>query len=413
MKYLVLVSVVLIVYFGQAILYQFGWVIDFGGAPTYQKIYPAFYLLSITSGYAILVSYKNIRDYISELSLLFLCVLAILVMLAHGENGGFSLIINNLIIPILLSITIVFFDKKYVTIRKSIRKLLIYFFVINCLMAIFERLLQINLFLYYNGEGSMLIPWLWDIESFRSTSLHNHPLSNALVVSIMIFFIMYSDFSQKKKHVLFFLGLVALLCFNTRFAIAISVLYYSIYFLLEVMLSRNVKAFNKIGLILIMLVALVGILILMFRFDFGARIFKHGMFDEESAGARLEILHVFQNYDMKKFLIGGPSIDLINATKQTGLDHIENYWIFYLFKVGFVLTLAITFTYAFILRKYSLAFGKYHILITLFFLMISSSNNSLASGVPGISFFILSAYAFSNSFRDRINYLKGSQTISI
>ena len=102
------------------------------------------------------------------------------------------------------------------------RKMLIYFFCVECFVAILEAIMHVNIFPFAIGtEGYSLSDKEYEIFGmFRSSALHGHPLSNALLLDVVMSFILVaSDFSEKKKVMLYLLGMVALLCFNARSSI--------------------------------------------------------------------------------------------------------------------------------------------------------------------------------------------------
>ena len=66
-----------------------------------------------------------------------------------------------------------------------------------------------------------------DSYEFRSCGLWGHPLSNSCILSLMMpFILLQNEFSIKKKNLLWSIGMLALLCFNSRFSIVLSAVVY-------------------------------------------------------------------------------------------------------------------------------------------------------------------------------------------
>lgn len=90
-------------------------------------------------------------------------------------------------------------------------------------MAVIERILKVHLL----GEsGDDTISFMESYE-FRSQALWGHPLSNAGLMTYLLVFILQDDeFSVKKKNILWGIGMLALLCFNSRMSIVCSAVLY-------------------------------------------------------------------------------------------------------------------------------------------------------------------------------------------
>jgi hypothetical protein len=96
---------------------------------------------------------------------------------------------------------------------------LLTFFITNCVLAMVEYKLQTNLFDYRFVEGFSNFT---EKTEFRAFGLMEHPLQSANITLIIMSFIMISkDIKRSLKIVLLTLGTLAVLCFNSRFAIII------------------------------------------------------------------------------------------------------------------------------------------------------------------------------------------------
>lgn len=300
-----------------------------------------------------------------------------------GRDADMKMITTGFILPIFLSNY--FKNFKDIKFKLIAQKSVMVFYCAVCGLALIERVLSVNLLASNIGVSE---------DGFRSWALCGHPLSNALLISIAMSFIILSD--MKRKLELFFLGMVALLCFNTRSSMmywaAAAVLYY--FYL--------VKSHNKLSkkYFYYLMFAGVAVTVLMVYFGFGNRIITMGAYDESSAAVRVAIFDIFNYYPLSDFKFGYPAKDLQMIQYRSGIYGmiIENYWLLFLLRFGYIFTsilsvLMLTFMWKNL--KGRKLFDIFYILAA--FLMVSSTNNSLSTPNNGILlFFVLCAFAFSN-----------------
>lgn len=137
----------------------------------------------------------------------------------------------------------------------------------------------------------------------------------------------------------------------------------------------------------------------LFFTSLGGRLLNMGLYGSDSSSmARTEILGIFDFVDLNKYMfIGVPysQIEMIQAS--AGLDYliIENPWIIFIFRYGIIQTIAMVVFFIPIFKKWLMPYGKANaIIVSVFFLAIVSSSNSLAVGSTAISQLILFAYTF-------------------
>lgn len=314
---------------------------------------------------------------------LFFLIFVSVFNLRTGRNVDMKMMTTGFILPIFLSNYLENFkDIKYKLIAQ---KGIVVFYCVVCGLALVERLLSV-IILARNIEVSE--------EGFRSWSLCGHPLTNALLISIAMSFILLSD--MKRKLELFFLGMVALLCFNTRSSMmywAVAAVVYYFYLL---------KSHNKLSKKYFYYLLFAGIIVsvLMLSFGFGNRIITMGAYDESSAAVRVAIFDIFNYYPLSDFQFGYPAKDIQMIQYRSGIYGliIENYWLLFLLRFGYIFTsilsgLMLTFMWKNL--KGRKLFDISYILVA--FLMVSSTNNSLSVPNNGILlFFVLCAFAFSS-----------------
>ena len=290
---------------------------------------------------------------------------------------------TGFILPIFLSNYLKNF--KDIKFKLIAQKGIVVFYCVVCGLALVERLLSVVI-LARNIEASE--------DGFRSWALCGHPLANALLISIAMSFILLSD--MKRKLELFFLGMVALLCFNTRSSMmywaAAAVLYY--FYLVKSHDKLSKKYFYYL------MFAGVAVTVLMVCFGFGNRIITMGAYDESSAAVRVAIFDIFNYYPLSDFKFGYPAKDIQMIQYRSGIYGmiIENYWLLFLLRFGYIFTSilsALMLTFMWKNLKGRKLFDIFYILAA--FLMVSSTNNSLSTPNNGILlFFVLCAFAFSN-----------------
>ena len=297
---------------------------------------------------------------------LFFVIFISVFNLRTGREADMKMMTTGFILPIFLFNYLKNF--KDIKFKLIAQKGIVVFYCVVCGLALVERLLSV-IILARNIEASE--------DGFRSWALCGHPLANALLISIAMSFILLSD--MKRKLELFFLGMVALLCFNTRSSMmywaAAAVMYYFLF----------------AGII---------VSVLMLSFGFGNRIITMGAYDESSAAVRVAIFDIFNYYPLSDFQFGYPAKDIQMIQYRSGIYGmiIENYWLLFLLRFGYIFTSilsALMLTFMWKNLKGRKLFDIFYILAA--FLMVSSTNNSLSTPNNGILlFFVLCAFAFSN-----------------
>lgn len=102
--------------------------------------------------------------------------------------------------------------------NKGIHSFILVLFLLECTMAVFERLTLTHL-IDYNFDTQAMSADMYLSEEFRSFALMGHPLVNANIISIMLAFIICSSsIKTLPKVLLVLLGLGAIWAFNSRAA---------------------------------------------------------------------------------------------------------------------------------------------------------------------------------------------------
>lgn len=299
--------------------------------------------------------------------------------------------VSSIILPVCLSCLLYTYEN--ICVKKKIKKIVLLFFYIECGIAIVERILMFHLFGDgANGDDTVV---MFETYEFRSRALWGHPLSNSAIITFILPFILLDEeFSIKKKNLLWGLGMLALLCFNSRMSIVCSAVIYVLINYKAMFHSRHKKK-----ILFGMFVIAVGFFYALFFTSLGGRLLNLGLYGSDSSSlARTEILDIFKSVDLRDFIfMGVPYSHIAMLQYKAGLDYliIENPWIIFIFRYGIIQTIAMVLFYIPIFKKWLKPYGIYNAwIVSLFFIAIVSSSNSLAVGSTAIVQLFLFAYAF-------------------
>src|SRR5690606_35584335 len=144
-----------------------------------QKIFPSFYIMLPVTFLFLKYYQRNIFiSFRHEFYFIFFIVILFFYVTFSKLTGAISFLPNTINLPVFFSICLKYAPSKF---KISILNLVISFLVINSCIAIWERLISYHFF-----EPSVANI---DLSGFRSSSLQNHPLYNALFTTIIIGFL--------------------------------------------------------------------------------------------------------------------------------------------------------------------------------------------------------------------------------
>lgn len=332
---------------------------------------------------------------------LLLSTILLVVKYCMGQDY-FKNVLQFFFIPMFISI--VFEELSSQNVRR-LRMIVVIFYMIECLLAIYERIFQVNVFLsmddinnlaYYNNES-------W---SFRSTSLMGHPLANAMVVTtILSFVLLCRQINIKYKLFLFSIGYIALFCFNARGATIIASLFIFPYvvYLIKQINSR----YLKISLYTLCIVVGGIFFYLIINTSFGGRLFHQEQLLDSSARTRLDVFQFYNYLSSDQLLWGGPDLYLY-LTGKLGAGGVENGLIVLIINYGLIFTMILfLMLICFHYNKLSLYRRKERIWIMVIFYLLGMMNPNLATPVQW-TIWIFAYYAFRNTtYIEKYKILKG------
>lgn len=286
-------------------------------------------------------------------------------------------------------------------------KIIIVFFVVECSLALFERVTMINIFPWSSGDTTsnmIMMDSDEDVSSFRSFGLLGHPLQNALPVCTMMAFILCSaKMKAKDKALLWLLGYVAILCFNTRGSIVGAAMILGAYVLYQYFTNKHLSFAKKNFALFGIIIGAVGLFFVIMNFNLGGRLTEMGLFDEGSAQVRVDTWNIFNYFKLSDFLFGMNSNQRTMVLYSSGIWTTENFWIDYLMSIGLIALVLVIIAYFFTIKKLYHGYKKMDVLITLAsFILIASTNNSLSASWTPLFIYLMTIYIYA--FKEDIPY---------
>ena len=228
----------------------------------------------------------------------------------------------------------------------------------------------------------------------RATALSGSYLSNALIVSGFLFFVLCSNLKDKFKYPIWIAGFLSLMCFQGRIAMIVSLLYLCVY--LFVHLKKNKSKFLNILFFIGMVFVVVS---LAFFFGLGERLVNLGIFDENSSGVRSKMFeYILENYKLKDFIQGMSMKELTYVMLSMKVLIIECFFVIHLLLLGVFFVVLFYSQYVLIIKNLLCEYGFFFktVAVSAFFL-IAFINNSLASDYVPLSFFLFLSQVLSAS----------------
>ncbi len=261
-----------------------------------------FFLLIIYFVYSYNSQYNLFTKNKCETLILITGCTAMFIRYANGyTNNVIFYFITTYILPIIILLSLKYTPIRY---KKRIKTILYIFYIIECSLAIFERIIQYSFFPFANIENFAEYQAIHQVGSeFRSCSMLGNPLTNALIVMTMYPFLLFD--LKKKWHILFFaiLTLLGLSSFNARGATLIFFFVSGIYYFYKWILNGKRKTLHLILFVLLVLLILMGFS----QTEMAGRLFHGGKVIDDSAQSRLTIFSQLDSLTFIDYFFGNPS----------------------------------------------------------------------------------------------------------
>lgn len=343
--------------------------------------------------------------------LILICIYGILKLYTDQGEGTRITLLQISGAPLIFSAYPFILSKnKHVNLWQVIIKLFLYAFILETSIAIIERVFTQHILGWNIGNDIITIGNVNSFE-FRSTALYGHPLYNALIVSTMMSFILVSQIKEKYKYLLWCLGYIAILCFNTRSSIVGNGLLMIVY-LVHSIFSHNLTLKTKAQIILFTIFISSVTIYLFFSAGFGGRILELGLFDDKSAQVRIDIWSIFNYINSESFLWGLSYKEMEYLMYKGGLYATENFWIDQMLRLGFIFFLFYWFIFFIFINKLYKGYTFFAKIFTFStFFLIASTNNSLSTNYLALFLYLLLIVAFNPQYLKGFNRYKLFKTL--
>lgn len=301
--------------------------------------------------------------------------------------GGYLSVVNYVFVPCLFCLL---YPKGDIRFRQKIFKLLFYFFFIESIWAILERVFLINVFppvSQIEEMGKSVIGLYGYREGFRSSALLGSPLTNALCLTCILLFILFSNLKQSTKILCFVIGYLAILCFNTRTSIILWPILFLFSYIYNNRKKGKIKSIVK-GLLIFSVVAILFAYIIIAN-GLADRLIGRDIMDN-SANVRVDTWTMFMAIDHLAvfFSLGVNSDEITTWMELGGVEIIENSFVLYFLELGGIGLLMVIWGYYKIfsheMKGYS-KFARFFILGS--FILLGLTNNGLKE--TAMSLFII------------------------
>ncbi|BAV09128.1 hypothetical protein SAMN05421788_101570 [Filimonas lacunae] len=353
---------------------------------SYTKFHPLTYLSACLLVGQIFMNWSGIVVFFrqSKAALYYLYTLTLLFIYLILADTGASLspLIDTLVVPLVLLIC---FNSYGNNVKKDAVHLACVLIMINSFLAIYERIMGVNVFPIQNTYGFV----------FRSTALLGHPLNNALYSLAFILYYLVINMSPGKKMIRIGILLIALVCFGARgclYTAAISIL---MLYVLPVSVSYNdyFKRINKLYAISLVIVCFSVFVYMVLYTSFGERLMEASFFDD-SADVRLQAISLL-DFNSISEMLWAKSQDVVDMISYgAGVDIIENFFVVWILKFGLIFTVILLFALFYFLRnKNSIVNVWIKGLLLILFFVASATNNSLATNTQ-VLFVLVALFSF-------------------
>lgn len=307
------------------------------------------------------------------------------------SQNYFKIVLQFLLIPMFISI---FFEELSSNNKKALKNIILIFFIIECSIAIYERIFSTHLFALQELEEFFDF-YEQNEWSFRSTSLLGHPLTNAMCVTTILSFILTNNKCDIKFKLFYFaLGYVALFCFNARGATIIATLFMIPYILFLIHKTKN-KKLQRLSYFLL-IAGSISFIYIIINTSLGGRLLNQGELLDGSAQTRLQVFSFYQYVRLDQFLWGAPDLYMF-LMRKLGAGGVENGIIVLIVNYGLVITvIMLPMLVYFHYTKLSIYNKIDRLWIMGIFYILGSMNPNLSMPVQW-TIWLFAYYAFRNS----------------
>lgn len=314
------------------------------------------------------------------------CLIGAFQKIFMDKSAGMSFFINSVFEPLMLCALLRLFNSTQL---KKLRFFLLSFICVEFLIAFYE---------YFSGNLLFAVSvdtlkMVTGQEEMRAFALQGHPLQNSFLVSMIMCGILSSNLNLNFRYAFFFIGYLALFCFNSRS---------SIYFMGIILLMNLWRDFivkkqslwKKICLFLFLGIVIFYLLIFVQIHNMGTRLAIGMDSNDGSSYARFILVKILMSdMSIKDILVGVPTTMSTSFMVKYSLVAIENSVINLIFGFGIIYTI-LFFLYWFKIFN-SINSNKFPLLcLVIIIVLLFNTNNALQTNCPIIPMAIMTLYAF-------------------
>jgi len=326
--------------------------------------------------------------YKQEFNILFIAAAIILIKMAlNREFEEIKQALFFIIIPMTLSILL---QTQSNTTKKNVLKLVLIFFIAECFLAIYEKIFTVNIFPIILDATDSVSPENWQ---FRSTAFLGPPLTNALITSTIMAFIIISNIKTFYKLVLIALGFTALLSFNARAATIIWVILIILYLGSLLLKIKKIKISHFV-IVITAIIAFSFLNTLIENYGLGGRLLNDDIMDG-SALTRVNVFDAFSYINNIDLWFGNSSTsNYLRIMNLLGAGGIENSLVVIIINYGILMSVLLIIAYYFLIKRDISGYSSfYKVILLCSFIVVGSTNNALANHTPWM-FFLLCVNTF-------------------
>lgn len=310
-------------------------------------------------------------------------LLVFLYSMTLGKSRANIFILDTLFAPVLL---VLLLQDETDEFKDKLLFWLKVFFVANCGLAIAERALS-TVIIKPTEEAVF--------ESFRSYGLLGHPLNNGLVVGFLTLFFVIISKRITTKFFYLGLGIMAIFAFGARTALAAVIMGFPFLLYFDLRNHDRYEAARRFFTYLLLFLVMLGLIgFVLVATPFGERILANASFDDDSADVRARVFDMFHHFTPADLIWGIGEDRITTVMYLEKVDIIENFWIIWIFKYGFILTVLLgLFMLRFLFSQFHQLALPVRLILLAVIVLIASGNNSMATTTTAISIITLASLA--------------------
>jgi hypothetical protein len=380
--YFTCLAIVLYMTMSSALLWEMGIPYDAQGGSYVFKFHPGSYMLLIalllalcSRGNPLAAAGRILMRNPALASYLYATMfLLIYSALRYGPSGS-AYIIETLQMPAVLVIVLLHIDDAQL---RVLYRWIVALLAVNTVIAIGESIAERRLVPYVVAGGDVIYE-----DIFRPTALLGHPLANALITG-SVMFTLFDAGRGRWRYVVVSLLTIGLLAFGGRTGFLVAAIVLMFYLATRVLAGIKAGRWSYLQLLgsVISLSICAGLLTAFITLTgIGDRIFAHLYFDN-SATYRLRDFEALQYMSTEDLLFGIPPADIARVAEAIfhGREAtIENFWLIMLMQFGAFGLLAFACALLGLALSMFRRAGTGGRLAIVVFLLVASSNNSIAA----------------------------------